>query len=132
MKEMVSIPDAWWYWEKYGKEAIIEKGADRIFTKNQMVDAFHKEIFNLVAMRAKKKFNGMEPKEGDPEALAIVANVVKETTKKWMKVVKIFEGHPRTRGLLTADDLRMTEEEPIAVNGGVSIGEEVPEEAGDH
>lgn len=155
MNETVLIPDAYWYWNKYGKDAIIDRNADRIFTKKQLVDAFHKEIFNLVAMRSKKKFDGQIPPEGDPEALAIVANVVKETTRKWIKVVKIFESHPRTRGLLTVDDLRIESEEekdipvegtvsepmedeseaaqvtdePIIINGGVKIGEEVSEEA---
>ena len=108
MQEKVTIMSAEQYFDKYAINGI-GKGANRFLIKSQLIDAFHKEIFGLVAMRAKKQFDDI-PKDGDPEALRIARNVIKDTTRKWVKLVKMFEKYRETSGLLTPDDLKMEAE----------------------
>ena len=109
MKEMVRIRSVDEYFDEYARN-VIGKGADRMMIRQQLIDAFQKEIFGLVAMRTKKQFNDI-PKEGDPEALRIAQNVVKEETKKWISLCKRFEMYKETSGLLHHNDIALTEVE---------------------
>lgn len=113
MAEMLRIRKAEEYFEEYGRNGI-GKGADRWMIKRQLIDAFHKEIFGLVAMRAKKNFDTIPP-EGDPEALRIVNNVIRDETKKWIKVCDMFSQFVETSNLLEYNDISIAAEE--ALNG---------------
>lgn len=114
MDEFVRVRSADEYFRQYAVEGI-GKGADRMLVRRQLIDAFHKEIFGLVAMRAKKNFNDI-PKEGDPEAIRIAQNVVKDTTKKWIKLCKMFEKYRETCNLLRYDDITLDEMETETEN----------------
>lgn len=105
MTEMVRIRSAEDYFREFGQDGI-GKGADRMLVRRQLIDAFHKEIFGLVAMRAKKNFEDI-PKEGDPEATRIARNVVKDETRKWIKLCRMFEQYKETSGLLRHDDITL-------------------------
>ena len=107
MTEILQIRSAERYFEEYGRNGI-GKGADKWMVRRQLIDAFHKEIFGLVAMRAKKNFKDIPP-EGDPEAIAIVKRIVHDTQKKWEKLCKMFAKYKETRNLLEIDDLKMDE-----------------------
>ena len=107
MTEMLQIRSAERYFEEYGRNGI-GKGADKWMIRRQLIDAFHKEIFGLVAMRAKKRFDHIPP-EGDPEAIRIVKNVVKDIQRKWVKLCSLFAMYKETSGLLEVDDLKMDE-----------------------
>ena len=107
MTEMLQIRSAERYFEEYGRNGI-GKGADKWMIRRQLIDAFHKEIFGLVAMRAKKNFKDIPP-EGDPEAMQIVKNVVKDTQRKWVKLCGIFAKYKETSNLLELNDLQMDE-----------------------
>lgn len=133
MREYLQILRAEDYFETYGRNGI-GKGMDRTLVRRQMIDAFRKEIFGLVAMRAKKNFDEIPP-EGDPEAIRIARNVIRDETRKWIKVCKMFEKYVETRGLLSYDDITIDPEEAAAGNGqkggvmGTDItDEEIPEE----
>lgn len=63
MNEILRIRSAKDYFEEYGREALYKQNADKKLVKQQLIDAFHKEIFGLVAMRAKKRFDDI-PMEG--------------------------------------------------------------------
>ena len=128
MKEIVQVLRAEDYFETYGRNGI-GKGMDRMLVKRQLIDTFRKEIFGLVAMRAKKNFDEIPP-EGDPEAIRIAQNVIKDETKKWIKLCKMFAKYKETYGLLNYDDI--TKEIEIKDVGGVSgtkvTDEDIPEE----
>lgn len=109
MLEQVNVMSAEQYFNKYAVEGI-GKGADRWMVRRQLIDAFHKEIFGLVAMRAKKEFKDIPP-EGDLEATRIARNVIKDATKKWRKLCDMFANYQQTCNLLKYDDLKMEEEE---------------------
>ena len=110
MTEQVIVMTAEQYFQKYAVDGI-GKGADRWMIKRQLVDAFKKEIFGIVAMRAKKQFDGVIPPEGDPEALRIARNVIKDETKKWGKLCNMFALYNETRNLISLNDLKLEEEE---------------------
>lgn len=110
MSDMVRIRSAKDFFNEYGREAIYKQKADRQLVRSQLIDAFHKEIFGLVAMRAKKRFDEIPP-EDDPEALRIAHNVVKDITRKWKKLVDMFEMYRETSGVIKYDDISMVPEE---------------------
>ena len=110
MTEKVTILSAAEYFNKYAREGIA-KGADKKLIKKQIIDAFHKEIFGLVAMRSKKRFKGKIPEEGNNEAMDIARSVIREETKKYKALIKMFEMFRETSGLLTPDDLTIDVEE---------------------
>ena len=60
MQEQVTVMSAEAYFQKYAVNGI-GKGADRWMIKRQLIDAFRKEIFGLVAMRTKKNLEDIPP-----------------------------------------------------------------------
>ena len=116
--EGVRIRSAKEYFEEYGREKLYKKGLGKDVVKKELVEAFHDEIFSLVAMRAKKEFKDI-PKEGDPEAVRIARNVVRDATKKWLKVVKMFETYQETHGVIKPEDISIIPEgEEIGFENG--------------
>ena len=101
MPEMVRIRSAEEYLIEYGRDGI-GKGADKWMIRRQLIDAFHKEMFGLISLRSKK-----DPEEGDPETKRIIANVTKDTQRKWVKLCKMFDQYKETRGILEKDDLKI-------------------------
>lgn len=130
MSDMVRVRSAKEYFEEYGREAIYKQKADKKLVRSQLIDAFHKEIFGLVAMRTKKRFDEIPP-EGDPEALRIAHNVIKDTTRKWKKLVDMFEKYRETSGVIKYDDISMVPEdgEGIGFNDEGLVVRKGPEEA---
>ena len=108
MQEKVIILSAEQYFNKYAVEGI-GKGSDRWMIRRQLIDAFHKEIFGLVAMRTKKPYADILP-EGDPEAMKIAKNIIHDATHKWVKLCKMFAKFKETAGLLNENDLKMYDE----------------------
>ena len=107
MTEMLQIRSAERYFQEYGRDGI-GKGADKWMIRRQLIDAFHKEIFGLVAMRAKKTFKDI-PTEGDPEAIRIAKNVIRDAQRKWEKLCWMFAQYKETKDLLEFDDLKLDE-----------------------
>ena len=106
MTEKVNVLSADQYFRKYAVEGI-GKGADRWMVRRQLIDAFHKEIFELTAIRT-RKFGSDE--ENHDEIVRITKNVIKDTVKKWIKLCKMFAMYKETKGLLSPDDLKLEEE----------------------
>lgn len=122
----VRIMSAEDYFEVYGREKIYKQKMDKEIVRRQLVSEFHKEIFSLVAMRAKKQFKDI-PKEGDPEAIRIARNVVKDETKKWIKLWKMFETYAETSGVIKPEDLSFIPEgDEIGFDNGELVTRENP------
>ena len=103
MTEMLRIRSAEEYFREFGQNGI-GKGADRTLIRRQLIDAFRKEIFGLVAMRTKKSFDEL-PDNEDPEAMRVARNVIKDTTRKWVKLCDMFARYKETSGLLYHNDI---------------------------
>lgn len=104
MTEMVRMMTADEYFKKYAVNGI-GKGADKRLIKSQMIDDFRKEIFGLIAMRGKKEFNGVIPDKGNPEAIRIAANVIRDEMRKWKKLCDMFARYRETIGLIMVNDI---------------------------
>lgn len=115
MNEIISSRSAEEYFDIYGRNGIV-KGMDRTLVRRQLIDAFQKEIFMQVADRAKKRFDRI-PEEGDPEALRIAKNIVKNETNKWIKLCRMFEQYKETSGLLHHDDITLNVEDLAKIGG---------------
>lgn len=132
-RDRIETPTAEFYFNKYGKDGI-GKGADRWMVKRQLIDAFRKEIFDLVALRTKVNYDDAV-KEGNPETRRVVKNIIHDTTMKWKKVCKLFSMYKETANLLEIKDLKlydeiddvgMTSEEANEIlNGSDTDGDEV-------
>lgn len=109
MKEMVRIRSAEEYFKEYGRDGI-GKGADKWMIRRQLIDAFHKEMFGLIALRTKKGPMDISI-EKDPESMRIAKNVIKDTMRKWEKLCRMFEKYKETHGVLKVEDLKLEEEE---------------------
>lgn len=128
MNEILRIRSAKDYFEEYGREALYKQKADKKLVKQQLIDAFHKEIFGLVAMRAKKRFDDI-PMEGDPEALRIASNVIKDETKKWKKLCDMLNYYAETSGCIQYSDLTLIPEEgngEIGFQNGELVTRDIP------
>ena len=119
IREIAPVLSAEQYFDKYARNGIA-KGMDRILVKNQLIDAFRREIFGVITMRAKKQFDDIPP-EDDPEAQRIARNVIKDAKNKWKKLVAMFETYRETSGLITMDDL--------SVEARVENDPDIPEDA---
>lgn len=116
------------YFEVYGREKLYKQKADKELIRRQLINEFHNEIFSLVAMRTKKQFKDI-PKEGDPEAIRIARNVVRDETKKWLKLCKMFESYKETSGVIKPEDLSLIPEgDEIGFDNGELVTREVPVE----
>ena len=116
------------YFEVYGREKLYNQKMDKEIVRRQLINEFHNEIFSLVAMRAKKQFKDI-PKEGDPEAIRIARNVVRDETKKWLKLWKMFESYRETSGVIKPEDLSLIPEgDEIGFDNGELVTREVPVE----
>lgn len=125
----VRIKSANDYFEEYGREKLYKQKMDKEIVRRQLIHDFHSEIFSLVAMRAKKQFKEI-PKEGDPEAIRIARNVVRDTTKKWLKLVKMFEMYSETSGVIKPEDLSMIPEgDEIGFDNGELVSRSSENEA---
>lgn len=100
--EQVPIMTADQYFERYGRNGI-GKGADREMVKKQLIDAFEKEIFVLLAIRLKLK-KGESPRD-NPDAQRVLRNIMKDENRKWAKLCQMFAMYKETAGLLNPMDL---------------------------
>jgi len=107
MADQINVLSAEQYFQKYGRDGI-GKGADRWMIKRQLIDAFRKEIFELVALRTKKNYDDIP--ENDPEAIRISKNIIHDTTMKWKKLCKMFSMYKETSGLINLNDLKLYDE----------------------
>lgn len=128
MTDDVRILSANDYFEVYGRQKLYNDKVDKTIVRAMLINDFHNEIFSLVAMRAKKQFKDI-PKEGDPEAIRIARNVIRDETKKWKRLVEMFEKYRETSGVITLEDLSMIPEgDEIGFDKGELVTREIPSE----
>ena len=134
--EGVVVLSAQQYFNKYAKKGI-GQGADRWMIKRQLIDAFKKEIFGLVAMRTGRNLNDI-PMEEAAEVRKTAKNIIHDEVMKWKKLCGMFEMYVQTQNLLKPDDLKLydeiedqgitAEEANEKLNGGDTGGDEEAED----
>lgn len=94
------------YFKEFGIEAIGKKHADPKLVKEQILDAFQKEIFGQLVM----KFGDVEMlardiNTVDPETKQQVDNILRNSTRKWMRLCQVFAQYKETFNLIMPSDL---------------------------
>jgi len=94
------------YFKEFGVEAIGKKHADPKLVKEQILDAFQKEIFGQLVM----KFGDVEMlardiNTVDPETKQQVDNILRNSTRKWMRLCQVFAQYKETFNLIMPSDL---------------------------
>lgn len=127
-EQIVPIRSVKAYIKEFGIEAIGKRHADPDLVKQQILDAFHKEIFGQLTM-----------KFGDPELLAFdieavdletkrqVDNILSNSVRKWKRLCIEFAKYKETYNLLQPSDLMVTLEDIVKgqAEGFVDKNEEV-------
>ena len=94
------------YFKEFGIEAIGKKHADPKLVKEQILDAFQKEIFGQLVM----KFGDVEMlardiNTVDPETKQQVDNILRNSTRKWMRLCQVLAQYRETFNLIMPSDL---------------------------
>jgi hypothetical protein len=111
--------------EEYWRSYILHGLADKLSKeqiKNNLLDAFRKEIFGQITMRMKVEDWSNVPKT--PEAVKMVENIAKQAQNKWISLCIMCARFKETHGIIlpsdietiTDQDMQAMREKNIAVN----------------
>ena len=128
-EQMVTVRSVSGYLKEFGIEAIGKKHADPDLVKQQILDAFQKEIFGQLTM----KFGdpGMLARDFDtvdPETKRQIDNILSNSVRKWKRLCIEFSKYRETFNLLQPSDLMVTLEDIVKAQTGDAVE---PEEAED-
>ena len=111
--------------EEYWRSYILHGLADKLSKeqiKNNLLDAFRKEIFGQITMRMKVEDWSNVPKT--PEAVKMVENIAKQAQNKWISLCIMCARFKETHGIIlpsdietiTDQDMQAMREKNMAVN----------------
>lgn len=128
-EQMVMIRSVKNYIKEFGIEAIGKKHADPELVKQQILDAFHKEIFGQLTMKfGDPELLAYDISAVDPETKRQVDNILSNSVRKWKRLCIEFAKYRETFNLLHPSDLMVTIEDIVK---GQTEGFIEPEEAED-
>ena len=128
-EHMVTIRSVKNYIKEFGIEAIGKKHADPELVKQQILDAFHKEIFGQLTMKfGDPELLAYDISAVDPETKRQVDNILSNSVRKWKRLCIEFAKYKETFNLLHPSDLMITIEDIVK---GQTEGFIKPEEAED-
>lgn len=108
------------YIKEFGIDAIGKKHADPDLVKQQILDAFHKEIFNqLTTMCGDPDLFARDVSQVDPEVKRKADNILSNSIRKWKRLCIEFSRYKETYNLLFPSDLMVSLEDIV----GSQIGE---------
>ena len=107
------------YIYEFGVEAIGKKKADPQLVKNQILDAFRREIFDQLAMKfGDPALLAKDISEVDPETKRQVDNILSNSVRKWKRLCIEFAKYKETYNLLFPSDLMVSLEDIVKVQTG--------------
>ena len=107
------------YFKEYGVDAIGKKHADPDLVKQQILDAFQKEIFGQLTMRfGDPNLLAKDISSVDPETKRQVDNILSNSVRKWKRLCMVFAEYKETHNLLFPSDLMVTLEDLVKVQTG--------------
>lgn len=123
-EHMVPVRSVKGYIKEFGIEAIGRKHADPDLVKQQILDAFHKEIFGQLMMKfGDPNLLADDISNVDPETKRQVDNILSNSVRKWKRLCIEFAKYKETFNLLQPSDLMVTLENVVNSQRNV-----VPEE----
>lgn len=94
------------YMKEFGIDAIGRKHQDTELVKQQILDAFRREIFEQLALRFDDVTVLARPvDEVDPETKRMADNILRNCMRKWKRLCIEFSKYRETFGLLHMEDL---------------------------
>lgn len=94
------------YMKEFGVDAIGRKHQDPELVKQQILDAFRREIFEQLALRFDDVTVLAKPEdEVDPETKRMADNILRNCMRKWKRLCIEFSKYRETFGLLHMEDL---------------------------
>lgn len=97
------------YVKEFGIEAIGKKHADPKLVKEQILDAFHKEIFGQFTMKFDDpQMLAKDASTIDPETKAKIDNIISNSVRKWKRLCIEFAKYRETYNLLQPSDLMIS------------------------
>ena len=105
-EQMIPIRSVKGYFKEFGIEALGKKHADKDLVKQQIIDAFQKEIFGqLTAKFHDPALLAKDISEVDPETKRQVDNILHNSVRKWMRLCTLFSQYKETFDLIMPSDL---------------------------
>lgn len=104
--EIVPIRSIQQYLREFGYEALVKNHADRGLVKDQILDAFQKEIFGQIVL----KYNDVEllskPESQVDEKIKIgIRHILTNSKWKWKRLCLEFNKYRETKDLIQEDEL---------------------------
>lgn len=127
-EQMVTIRSVKGYIKEFGIEAIGKKHADPDLVKQQILDAFQKEIFGQLTLKfGDPELLAFDIESVDPETKRQVDNILSNSIRKWKRLCIEFAKYKETFNLLQPSDLMVTLEDIVKgqTEGFVDENEEV-------
>ena len=113
-EQLVPIRSVKGYIKEFGIEAIGKKHADPDLVREQILDAFHKEIFGQLMMKfGDPALLAADIEKVDPETKRQVDNILSNSVRKWKRLCIEFAKYKETYNLLQPSDLMVTLEDVV-------------------
>lgn len=124
-EHMVPVRSVKGYIKEFGIEAIGRKHADPDLVKQQILDAFHKEIFGQLMMKfGDPQLLAEDISKVDPETKRQVDNILSNSVRKWKRLCIEFAKYKETFNLLQPSDLMVTLENVVGNQRNIVPDEE--------
>lgn len=113
-EHMVPIRSVKGYIREFGIEAIGKRHADPQLVKQQILDAFQKEIFGQLTMKfGDPELLAVDISAIDPETKRQVDNILANSVRKWKRLCIEFSKYRETFNLIHPSDLMVTLEDIV-------------------
>jgi len=128
-EHMVTIRSVKGYLKEFAIEAIGKQKADPQLVKQQILDAFQKEIFGQLTMKfGDPELLAKDIQNVDPETKRQVDNILSNSVRKWKRLCIEFAKYKETYNLIFPSDLMVSLEDIVGAQTGEN--EIVEEETG--
>lgn len=114
MSEMLQIRSVKGYFKEFAIEAIGKKHADKALVRQQILDAFQKEIFGQLAMKfGDPEMLAFDIEAVDPETKRQVDNILSNSVRKYKRLCMEFAKYRETQDVIFPSDLMTTIEDIV-------------------
>ena len=123
---LVPIRSVKGYLKEFGFEAIGKHHAKPEIVKEQILDAFQKEVFGQLTMKFHNPAILAEDEANvDPETKRQIDNILANSMRKWKRLCIEFAKYRETYNLLHPDDLMLTLKDIVDAQGSEEVEEDV-------
>lgn len=99
--EMVPIRSVKQYLREFGYDELVKNGADKSLVKEQILDAFQKEIFGQITLRYHDPALLSRPEEHvDEKTREGIRHIISNSRWKWKKLCAEFDKYRETRHVI--------------------------------